>query len=181
VTLLQDVPMTHHRNLASVQYQIALIWSRQGQPERALPLWKHVLTQQRLVWKDEQHHLDLARTLEAIAYQQLERWKKARAFLEGALDIYKEAAANTSSTRTRPAPQDLARAGIYSRLATVLLELGERQRAERALGKSMKLYQSLALPPPGGVLLAHRAQSAGCRRNEEGGGPISRTGLTTQD
>jgi tetratricopeptide (TPR) repeat protein len=118
---------------------LGLIASAQGHHERALSIWKTTVAHQRAILKDDDH-MDIAMTLEAIgsSYHPLRRWKKARAFLEGALDILVKA------KRRRKASIMMAR--IQSRLAVVLLELNETKQAKRSLDKALKIYQSHNLP-----------------------------------
>jgi len=89
--------------------------------------WAHVL-ENRLDLAEESttEHRDIAVSMEAIgsAYQQLAEWSKARSFLEGALQI-------------RKVWRDhLAVARIRSRLALVLLELNDVDRAVQTLSKA---------------------------------------------
>jgi tetratricopeptide (TPR) repeat protein len=130
------------RNLASVEYQLGMIASRGGQPTQALGFWKAALGHQQAVFRID--HVDVAITMEAIgsSYQQICKWEKARTFLEGAIEIRKRAGHRNKT----PSAGNLDLARIQSRLALVLLELNQVNRARRVLSKASKRYQLGALP-----------------------------------
>ena len=122
------------RNLACVEYQLGMIASRRGQTTMALGCWRKALYRQQSSLKS--NHRDIAVSMEAIgsAYQQLAEWSTARTFLEGALEIRKEWR------------DYLVVARIRSRLALVLLELNEVDRAVQILSKASTTCTKFGVP-----------------------------------
>lgn len=132
-----NVSMRSLRNLASVEFHLGMVAILAGQISHALGWLKAALRHQQAAFHAE--HTDVAVTMEVIgsSYHHLGKSRKARMFLESALDIRKR-------SRYPSNPLDVAR--IQSRLALVLLQLNDVTRAESLLSKAMNRYQLCSTP-----------------------------------
>lgn len=125
------------RNLASVEFQLGIVAILAGQTIHALGYLKAALSHQQAAFQTE--HTDIAVTMEVIGscYHQLVKSRKAKMFLENALDIRKRSRHDSN-------PLDIAR--IQSRLSLVLLGFNDVTEAERLLSKAMQRYQFCSTP-----------------------------------